>query len=136
MTMTDSLAPLGVTQWVPQQSARIEGRRVSVPRPIWHLAVGWVLVIPMLFLAANGGIPGSTSSSSHTIGVALMAMMFLGVIITRKAPLSSKPPWIQVGTVPTVPGNCFQRVVGATSEESCQRYDSVVVYRFYDLHCL
>jgi exopolysaccharide production protein ExoQ len=67
--------------------------------PIWRLSLGWVLLFPMLYLAANGNIllganaASSTteaaggSSSLHKVAVALLSLIFLAVIVTCKAPL-------------------------------------------------
>jgi exopolysaccharide production protein ExoQ len=68
--------------------------------PIWHLAIGWVLLLPMLYLAANGNLPlggggvSSTtdaaggSSSLHKITVVLLLALFLAVILKCKVPLT------------------------------------------------
>jgi exopolysaccharide production protein ExoQ len=66
--------------------------------PVWHLALGWVLLFPMLYLAMNGNIPGgggsasttdaaNGSSSLHKIAIALLNVLFLAAIFMCKAPL-------------------------------------------------
>jgi exopolysaccharide production protein ExoQ len=77
--------------WVPPQTTNL---------PIWRTAIGWLLLFPMLYLAANGNIllgvnaASSTteaaggSSSSHKIAAALLSLLFLVVIVTCKAPLT------------------------------------------------
>jgi exopolysaccharide production protein ExoQ len=73
---------------------------VEASLPIWHVAIGWVLLFPMLYLAANGNIllgvngasstteAGGGSSSLHKIVVALLSLIFLAVIVTCKTPLT------------------------------------------------
>jgi exopolysaccharide production protein ExoQ len=67
--------------------------------PIWHLAIGWILLLPMLYLAANGNITlgvdaaastteaGGGSSSLHKITVALLNLIFVAVVSNCKASL-------------------------------------------------
>jgi exopolysaccharide production protein ExoQ len=86
------------TKWAPQPFERTDPP-VAASLPIWHVAKGWVLLFPMLYLAMNGNIlpssntggsatdAGSGSSSVHKIAIVLLNVIFLAVISTCKAPL-------------------------------------------------
>jgi exopolysaccharide production protein ExoQ len=81
------------TRWLSQPIERT-ACLTSLWQPMWNLAIGWVLVIPMLYLAALGTIgvtgPSSTtdaaggSSGEHKVSIALVTLLFLAVILTRK----------------------------------------------------
>ena len=43
------------TKWAPQPFERTDPL-VAASLPIWHVAKGWVLLFPMLYLAMNGNI--------------------------------------------------------------------------------
>jgi exopolysaccharide production protein ExoQ len=70
--------------------------RASTSLPIWQLALGWVLLIPMFYIAGDGAfIPrtdnvnfaataeGSGSSASHKMGLALFGLICLVLIAFR-----------------------------------------------------
>lgn len=72
---------------------------VSMRPPMWNLAIGWILVIPMLYMAANGVIlPSDNGASStmdadsgstggHKVITAFLLLLFLAVVVTRKEKL-------------------------------------------------
>jgi exopolysaccharide production protein ExoQ len=99
MTGNDVLAQVSALPWAPPHLVRTQRPAVPTRKPIWRFAIGWVLLLPMLYLAENGNIIPSMggsgvstdaaggSSPVHKIEVAIMTVYFLAVILTRKAPL-------------------------------------------------
>jgi exopolysaccharide production protein ExoQ len=88
--------------YLEEQEIDVCGQRItlaeSAPAPIWQLALGWVLLFPMLYIAgdgafiprtsdisfaATGGNPGT--SASHKIGLALFSLICLALITFRSS---------------------------------------------------
>lgn len=72
----------------------------AAPSPVWHLVLGWILLVPMLFLSAMGtfipqkgdpafGATGESpaSSAQHMIGVAVVTLLFSILIASRFSPV-------------------------------------------------
>jgi len=65
------------------------------PAPIWHLLIGWVILLPLLFFATNGKIvpdngdvsmsmaEAGGSSLSHRLGLGLICLLCSVLIFTR-----------------------------------------------------
>jgi exopolysaccharide production protein ExoQ len=94
-----TIAQLEVT--IPRRNVR-RSLSLSDSVPVWRLALGWVMLIPMIYIAANGtfilssgdvdlAATGQTpgSSVSHKISVALVSLICTGLIALRFAPVYS-----------------------------------------------
>jgi exopolysaccharide production protein ExoQ len=81
---------------------RLAPRVASMPAPatVWHLVLGWVLLVPMLYIAANGTLIPRTGDVAfaatgenpgsplwHKIGVALVTLISLVLIALRFSPV-------------------------------------------------
>ena len=73
-----------------------ESMEAITPVPVWHTVLGWAIVLPLLFLSANGTlIPQSgdpafgatggspTSSTPHMVGVAIVSLICSVLIASR-----------------------------------------------------
>jgi hypothetical protein len=80
--------------WVSRSVESEDASLKPLRQPMWNLAIGWILVIPMLYLAALGtiGVTGASSatdaaggsSGGHKLSIGLVTLLFLAVILTRK----------------------------------------------------
>jgi O-antigen ligase len=57
----------------------------EVRQPVWNLVMGWVLMIPLFYIAANAVGQGPGTDALHKISVALVALICIGLIALRSS---------------------------------------------------
>jgi exopolysaccharide production protein ExoQ len=85
---------------VPTHRATRSASESPMLFPVWQLALGWVLLIPMLYIAANGtfvlhagnidtAATGQTpgTDASHKISVTLVSLFCIGLVAFRFSPV-------------------------------------------------
>jgi exopolysaccharide production protein ExoQ len=85
---------------MPSPRPKAERSQFAVSLPVWHLALAWILLIPILYIAANGTfVPHSGqidyaatgqapgSDASHKISVALVSLLYILMIAFRFGPV-------------------------------------------------
>jgi exopolysaccharide production protein ExoQ len=88
---------------IPQSTGSFSGPFASefelrTPAPVWNLVMGWVLLIPLFYIAANGTFilqageadpsaigQGPGTDGLHKISVALVAIICVGLIALRSS---------------------------------------------------
>jgi exopolysaccharide production protein ExoQ len=93
-----AIGQVDLTLPLPHQKA--ERSRFAASPPVWHLAIAWILLIPILYIAANGTfVPHSGqfdyaatgqapgSDASHKISVALVSVLYVLLIAFRFGPV-------------------------------------------------
>jgi exopolysaccharide production protein ExoQ len=96
----DTLAIRQPDTLIPPPSATASLSGTAAPRPVWNLAIGWLLLIPMLYIAANGTfIPhageidaaatGQTpgTDATHKISIAFVSLICFLLIAFRFSPV-------------------------------------------------